>query len=312
MCILNLEFQLVNPTTQVALFSECRENCATLMNITWNIYQGLNGSLATMHWTPLNQISQHDNSWFFGRLIASSHFIIALFIGAGRNTTNFTATNQLFLENSHVRYWRFEVVYSFVAESSSSALNFVVNQPPSNGSCSISPLQGTTSTLFTVSCPGWLDEDGVKDYALTSHTTDADEPLTIAFSSVSDFTIRLPSPDTNQTQLNLLVTIRDTLDCVISVNLSVVNVTVDVSSINQLVDQLSSPTSLSSTSPLVQLLSSGNQNTVAQLSHLPIPTLQSHRREEHRRCRFKYERNPSISRLSSRTSIHPFRWCACR
>jgi hypothetical protein len=183
----------------------------------------------------------------------------------GRNTTNFTATNQLFLKNPHVRYWRFEVVYSFAVDSSLSALNFVVNQAPSNGSCSISPLQGTTSTLFTVSCPNWVDEDGIKEYALPGYTVDADEQLMIAFSSVSVFSIRLPSPDTNQTQLNLLVNIRDTLDCVISVNLSAVNVTVDVSSINQLVDHLSSPTICPATSPLVQLLSTGNQNIVAQL-----------------------------------------------
>ena len=262
MCISNLEFQLVNPTTQVALFSECLGTCSTLMSITWNVYQGLNSSSATTKWTPF---SQHNHTWFFGRRIVSSSFIISLFIGAGRNTTNFTATNQLFLENSHVRYWRFEVVYSFTVESSSSALNFVINQPPSNGSCSISPLQGTTSTLFAVSCPGWFDEDGIKDYALSGRSAGADEQLMLAFGSSSDFTIRLPSGGDNQTQLNLLVTIRDTLDCVVSVNLSAVNVTVDVSSINQLVDQLSSPTTFSTSSPLVQLLSGGNQNTVAQL-----------------------------------------------
>ena len=310
MCIPNLELQRVNPTTQVALFSECLGNCSALLNITWNIYQSLNGSLATMHWTLLNLISQQDNVWFYGRRLAYSYFIIPLFIGAGRNTTNFTATNQLFLANPHVRYWRFEVVYSFTVESSSSALNFVINQPPSNGSCSISPLQGTTSTLFAVSCPGWVDDDGLKDYALSSYTADAEEPLMLAFSSVSDFSIRLPAPYTNQTQLNLLVTIRDTLDCVISVNLSAVNVTVDVSSINQLVDQLSSTTSFSATSPLVQLLSTGNQNTVAQL----VTSLSQH---------FNQIGGKNIGdAVSSELNPFPhdllynahslFRWCACR
>ena len=161
--------------------------------------------------------------------------------------------------------WRFEVVFSFVSETSSSALNFVINQPPTNGSCSISPLQGTTSTLFTVSCPDWVDDDGIKDYTLSSFTVDAPEQMMIAFSSVSDFTVRLPSLDSNQTQLNLLMTIRDTLDCVVSVNLSSVNVTVDVSSISQLIDQLSTLTDASTTSSFSRLLSSGNQNTVAQL-----------------------------------------------
>ncbi len=42
----------------------------------------------------------------------------------------------------------------------------MVNQPPVNGSCSINPLNGTTSSLFTISCPGWVDADGINDYSL--------------------------------------------------------------------------------------------------------------------------------------------------
>ena len=64
--------------------------------------------------------------------------------------------------------WRFEVVYTFVSEKSSSSLNFIVNQPPMNGSCSISPLNGTTSSTFDISCSNWFDEDGIKDYTLYS------------------------------------------------------------------------------------------------------------------------------------------------
>ena len=131
----------------------------------------------------------------------------------------------------------------------------------------------------------------------------------IAFSSVSDFSIRLPAPNTNQTQLSLLVTIRDTLDCVISVNLSAVNVTVDVSAINHLVDQLSSSSSLLTTSPLVQLLSTGNQNTVAQL----VTSLSQH---------FNQIDGKNIGgAVSSELNLFShdflyneyssFRWCAC-
>jgi hypothetical protein len=76
MCTLNLEFQRINPTTQVALFSECPGNCsAALINITWNIYQGVNGSLATIEWTLSSQISQKENIWFFGKRI----FLSSLF-----------------------------------------------------------------------------------------------------------------------------------------------------------------------------------------------------------------------------------------
>ena len=69
MCIPNLEFQLVNPTTQVALFSKCLGNCSTLINITWNIYQALNGSSTPIRWTPFGQIDQYENIWFFGKRI---------------------------------------------------------------------------------------------------------------------------------------------------------------------------------------------------------------------------------------------------
>ena len=64
--------------------------------------------------------------------------------------------------------WRFEVVYSFSSGRSSSSLNFLINRPPRNGSCSIQPENGTTTTPFIVSCPGWFDEDGIKDYSLLS------------------------------------------------------------------------------------------------------------------------------------------------
>lgn len=84
----------------------------------------------------------------------------------GRNTSNFTASNQLFLENPQIPLWRFEVVYTLATETSKSALNFAINKPPYNGSCSINPLNGTTSTLFEISCIDWFDEDGIKDYAL--------------------------------------------------------------------------------------------------------------------------------------------------
>jgi hypothetical protein len=87
------------------------------------------------------------------------------------NTSKFTATNTLFLENHPIMYWRFEVVYTFPDEKSSSALNFIINQPPRNGSCSINPSTGKTTTVFTINCTEWLDEDNIKDYSFYSKMT---------------------------------------------------------------------------------------------------------------------------------------------
>ena len=150
----------------MALFSICDGNCTTIQNITWNIYYGaMNSSSNFTKWTLFNQTSSHQNIWFFGKdLSLIEQRLYEYFLGT--NTSNFTATNQLFLSNPQEKLWRFEVVYTFASETSLSSLNFVINQPPYNGSCSINPLNGTTSTLFDISCPDWFDEDGIKEYAI--------------------------------------------------------------------------------------------------------------------------------------------------
>jgi hypothetical protein len=155
LCAPNLEYQFVNPTTQVALFSVCTGTCTSINNITWSVYQGImNSSSNIVQWSPFNQMNRYQNIWFFGS-----------------NTTNFTSTKDLFLTYPSIEYWCFEVTYSFPTETSSSALNFIINQPPQNGSCSISPLNGTTSTLFYISCPNWVAQDEIQDYSFYGIST---------------------------------------------------------------------------------------------------------------------------------------------
>lgn len=103
----------------------------------------------------------------FGSLVNILVLLMKYFIDytVGSSTSHFTALNKLFLANPQIHLWRFEVVYTFISETSSSALNIVINQPPYNGSCSINPLNGTTSTLFDISCHDWVDEDGIEDYS---------------------------------------------------------------------------------------------------------------------------------------------------
>jgi hypothetical protein len=146
----------------------CVGNRSTLQNITWNIYYGaINSSSNVTTWILFNQTTSYQNIWFFGRTIDHSFTnknILLMFLGT--NANNFTATDELFLVNPQITLWRFEVVYTFSFETSWSSLNFVINQPPCNGSCSISSLNGTTSTLFDISCPDWFDDDGIQDYSV--------------------------------------------------------------------------------------------------------------------------------------------------
>jgi hypothetical protein len=87
----------------------------------------------------------------------------------------------------------------------------------------------------------------------------------VAFSTVSDFQIRLSSENLNETSIHLVVSIRDARDCVTLFNLSLVTIVDDASPIDGLMDTLqNSPQALTSNA-LVQLLSSGTQNAVGQV-----------------------------------------------
>ena len=90
---------------------------------------------------------------------------IRLFVILGTNTVNLTVTNHIFLQNPSILFWSFTVIYSFASTTSSSALNFKINQPPINGSCTINPRYGTINTLFTIICSNWIDEHGIKHYS---------------------------------------------------------------------------------------------------------------------------------------------------
>jgi hypothetical protein len=68
MCVLSKEYQLVNPTTQVALFSVCLDNCTSIQNISWNIYLGSkNATSNTTQWAVWASMHRYTNIWFFGK-----------------------------------------------------------------------------------------------------------------------------------------------------------------------------------------------------------------------------------------------------
>ncbi|CAF1454324.1 unnamed protein product [Rotaria sp. Silwood1] len=245
MCIPNVEYQYFNPTTQVALFSMCMDDCKTVQNITWNIYQGsMNSSSNTTQWILFNQMNAYQDIWFFGM-----------------NTSNFTAINKLFIDNPYIIYWRFEVVYSFSSESSSSSLNFIINRSPQNGFCSISPTNGTTSTLFTISCFNWTDDDGIKDYSIYGWTTNPTDRVMFAHSYTSTTQLLLSATNDNTSVLNIIVYIRDTYDCVAEFNMSSIIVTPDWKKMESLLGNLQNSTN----DAFIQMLASGNQNMVSQI-----------------------------------------------
>jgi hypothetical protein len=64
MCHQRSEYELINPTTQIALSSNCIDNCPTIKTIRWNIYQGsMNFTSNQISWTQFNQMNK---IWFYG------------------------------------------------------------------------------------------------------------------------------------------------------------------------------------------------------------------------------------------------------
>lgn len=89
----------------------------------------------------------------------------------------------------------------------------------------------------------------------------------VAFSAVSNLQVRLPAGDNQTSLLNMAVDIRDTLDCATEYNMSSISVIVNTNDITDFINvlQTSSSQATSGNNQFVQLLSSGNQNTVGQV-----------------------------------------------
>lgn len=88
----------------------------------------------------------------------------------------------------------------------------------------------------------------------------------IAFSMVPSFQVRFPAGDNQTSLLNIIIYIRDLLDCIAYVNMTSITVKVDTQQINNLLNTLQNSSVQINNNQFIQLLSSGNQNLVGQLT----------------------------------------------
>ena len=189
------------------------------------------------------------------------------FFFLGMNTSRFTALNSLFLNNSKISFWRFEVVYTFIEENSSSAFDFKINQPPENGSCSIRPRNGNTSTLFRIDCTGWNDSNEIEDYSFYIGATPS-EQLMLAFTQAETLLIQLPAGYGSESVMNLLVHIRDKRNCVREYLMESVTVVTDQAAIDGFINAVDNLGNGSTNNAMINVLGSGNQNRIGQIINL--------------------------------------------
>ena len=167
-------------------------------------------------------------------------------------------------------------------------MDFQLNSSPRNGSCSIDPRQGTTSTSFHITCPDWIDSDGIDGYSFFSERTALSSPLCssrssssspllaawtsnrsmltmLAFTLEPSLRVRLPSDglSINVTSLHLLARIRDTFGATTEFLLPSVSLAFDWTPFLDLLAHSKARTLTAH--PFLPLLATGNQNVIAQL-----------------------------------------------
>jgi len=79
----------------------------------------------------------------------------------------------------------------------------------------------------------------------------------IAFSYVPIFQVRLPSGSNETSSINLILSIRNLLDSWIDINMSSINITIDI--------RENSSSISTNHSQFIHLLSNGNQNSIGQM-----------------------------------------------
>lgn len=68
MCSSLLLYHLINPTTQVALFSESTQECLPPCKIRWNIYHRVDHLNDDSDlWIPYQVMNNSNNQLYFGR-----------------------------------------------------------------------------------------------------------------------------------------------------------------------------------------------------------------------------------------------------
>ena len=112
------------------------------------------------------------------------------------------------------------------------------------------------SILFTVRRPSSLCAKSARTCNLISlgYTAGTTDQMMIAFSPVSTFDVRLPAGDPNTSLLHLVIQIQDKLDCSTKFNITPVMVVQDITLITDLTNN-----------SLLNLLATGNQNTIGQV-----------------------------------------------
>ena len=134
----------INANDQLDLKGHCLNGCDNEISIyTYHFYM-LNST--TKQWIPFTN--------------PSFYFYTGLY-----PYKDLTIKEDFFQNYSSQSIWKVELNIFVPSKnlSGSASILFLVNFPPKDGSCDINTKNGTTETIFSISCKNWFDTDGSLD-----------------------------------------------------------------------------------------------------------------------------------------------------
>ncbi|KAL3876324.1 hypothetical protein ACJMK2_034186 [Sinanodonta woodiana] len=187
----NPEGKKVIPTCQLNLLASCLAGCSSNMDIKWEVY--VDDYRYADGWRKIEILDTYIDG------IYSDELAISPKLFAFYNTKK-KFQLRLFMSNAGS---------SVTGETS---INLIVNDFPSGGNCSVTPLNGTaTQTYHEFKCTGFTDEDGIAKYEFLYFDKDGLETIILSGTDTK-YNDTLPLGNSNNNfYLDIYARISDTL-----------------------------------------------------------------------------------------------------
>jgi hypothetical protein len=158
-CFTTADYERVNPTTNLSLVSQCTDGCINVQSIYYKYIIYKEWDFALDKWIHITNLSDT--------------------LASGTHATEMTIFKRFFevVKDADIFKIEFEAtVYKTSSNSNATGSSILIlkkNKSPYGGNCSISSYNGITiTTVFTVTCQGWLDDDGrVALYSFSSNVS---------------------------------------------------------------------------------------------------------------------------------------------
>jgi hypothetical protein len=180
----NLYYYKITETDQIDIYSNCLSGCnSSTINYSYSVYinqNSLNYSYSSAIWYQLNSTEINISGW---------------------STQNLTLSALLFQKYPNSTYFKINLNIQNINLSSNgtSEIILIKNQIPINGSCSVSPNNGSAlQTNFTITCLNWFDPDGsISNYQFYATFNGSTIPISLGNSSLGSLVTTLPSGSSN-------------------------------------------------------------------------------------------------------------------